>query len=114
MSNNEIVKLLRRGMFSDLLLQIAADAIEELETDNTQLRKQLEEADLAQAEEQQEHEKWISEQNKLFKEMLDHGRKIAILTMQDRLHENTWLDGNVLVVAVDYVDQVATELLEED
>ena len=44
--NNEIVKLLRRGMFSDLLLHIAADAIEELETDNTQLRKQLEEADL--------------------------------------------------------------------
>lgn len=41
MTNNEIVKLLRRGMFSDLLLNIAADAIEELENDNHRLRAQL-------------------------------------------------------------------------
>ena len=41
MTNNEIVKLLRRGMFSNLLLNIAADAIEELENDNHRLRAQL-------------------------------------------------------------------------
>ena len=38
MSSKEIVKALRRGMFSDTLLQIAADKIEELENKLTELQ----------------------------------------------------------------------------
>ena len=40
MSSREIVKLLRRGMFSNILLQMAADKIEELENKVAELQNQ--------------------------------------------------------------------------
>lgn len=42
MSSEEIVKLLRRCMFSDTLLQIAADKIEELESETNRQKTEIE------------------------------------------------------------------------
>lgn len=38
----EIIKLLRRGMFSDSLLQLAADTIEKLEIENNSQKTEIE------------------------------------------------------------------------
>ena len=42
MSIEEIIKLLRRGMLSDSLLQLAADTIEKLESENNSQKAEIE------------------------------------------------------------------------
>ena len=42
MTTKEIISLLRRGMFSDTLLRLAADTIEKLESENNRQKAEIE------------------------------------------------------------------------
>lgn len=54
MSIKEIIKALRRGLFSNTLLQLAADTIEKLESENNSFKAEVERLEYTILEEQSE------------------------------------------------------------